>query len=250
MLKIKNNADNTAEIYISGDIIDDADGEFLSKVWGVEQGFEWPTKIRQQLDELKGKDLTVYINSDGGVVNAGVAMANMISRHDGHTKAVVDGWCCSIATQIFFAADEREMPENAYLMIHKPSVVVGGNAFDLRKTAEILDTLQEGLESTYRKAAKADVTPEKITKMVNDETWLTGKDAAEIFNIKVTGASDAVACAGKQYVNFSKAPKDLHFSARDKPPENVDNVDKPVDNNIPDKEKTMLALALAKGVLA
>lgn len=253
MLKIKNKTDTSAEIYISGDIIDDADGDFLSAVWGVEQGYEWPAKIRQQLEELKGKDLTIYINSDGGVVAAGVAMANMIARHDGHTKAVVDGWCCSIATQIFFAADERVMPENAYLMIHKPSVVVAGNAFDLRKTAEVLDTLQEGLETTYRKAAREGVADDHIHDMVNDETWLTGKEAAEIFDIELLEPVEAVACAGKKFVDFKKAPKDLHFSARDEPepePVIVPKQEEPVkDKNAVEKCRVETALALAKGVL-
>lgn len=248
MLKIKNKADDSAEIYITGDIIDDADGDFLSSVWGVEQGYEWPAKIRQQLDELKGKDLTIYINSDGGMVAAGVAMANMIARHDGHTKAVVDGWCCSIATQIFFSADEREMPENAYLMIHKPSVdVVNGNAFDLRKTADILDTLQAGMETTYRKCAKDGISDEKITEMVNDETWLTGKEASEIFDVNLKESVDAVACAGHHPLNFRKTPSDIVFSARDKPVAE-ETVEKPVDNTV-DIAKINIALALAKGVL-
>lgn len=255
MLKIKNKNDNSAEIYISGDIIDDADGDFLKNVWGVENGYEWPAKIRQQLDELKGKDLTIYINSDGGNVNAGVAMANMIARHDGHTKAVVDGWCCSIATQILFAADEREMPENAYLMIHKPMVGVFGNAFELQKTVDILNVIQEGLESTYRKAAKDGIADDYITDMVNDETWLTGAQASEIFNINVTGAVEAVACAGKHPLNFKKAPTNIRFAARDKPPEEKPVEPAPteepvnaVDNTV-NKCRIAAALALAKGAL-
>lgn len=247
MLKIKNKDEKNAEIYISGNIVDDADGDFLSSVWGVEDGYEWPAKIRQQLDELKGKDLTIYINSDGGYVAAGVAMANMIARHEGHTTAVVDGWCCSIATQIFFSADERKMPENAYLMIHKPAVAVAGDAYDLRKTADVLDTLQEGLETTYRNAAKEGVTAEAITEMVNEETWLTGAEASKIFDIALLAKSEAVACAGKKPMNFKKVPDDLRFSDRGKDPAEIKNVES-VDNTM-DKCRIEAALAIAKGVL-
>jgi hypothetical protein len=179
----------------------------------------------------------------------------MIARHDGHTKAVVDGWCCSIATQIFFAADEREMPENAYLMIHKPMVGVYGNAFELQKTVDILNTIQEGLESTYRKAAKDGIADDYITDMVNDETWLTGAQASEIFNINVTGAVEAVACAGKHPLNFKKAPTNIRFAARDKPPEEKPVEPAPteepvnaVDNTV-NKCRIAAALALAKGAL-
>ncbi len=240
MLKIKNKSDKAAEIYISGAIVDDAEGDFLATVWDVESGYEWPAKIRQQLEEIKGKDLTIYINSDGGVVNAGVAIANMIARHDGHTKAVVDGWCCSIATQIFFAADEREMPSNAYLMIHKPAVGVYGNSDDLLKMADILDTIQEGLETTYRKAALDKVTDGDIHQMVEEETWLTGAEAAEIFDIKLLEPLKAVACVGKAH--FKHAPENIRVE-----PPPADETEEDVDDEA--KAEIEVALALAKGAL-
>lgn len=239
MLKIKNKSDKAAEIYISGAIVDDAEGDFLATVWDVESGYEWPAKIRQQLEEIKGKDLTIYINSDGGVVPAGVAIANMIARHDGHTTAVVDGWCCSIATQIFFAADERRMPSNAYLMIHKPACSVYGNSDDLLKTADVLDTIQEGLETTYRKAALDGVTDEQIHDMVEAETWLTGAEAAEVFDIQLTEPLKAVACVGK--VHTKHVPENIKLAP---PP-----VDEAPGNDDEAEADIEIALALAKGAL-
>lgn len=196
MLKIRNKGDRAAELYVTGTIVDDDVGGCLESWGDPGTGYEWPKAIRQQLDELKGRDLTVYINSDGGSVPAGVAIANMVARHDGRTTAVVDGWCCSIATQIFFAADERRMPANAYLMIHKPSVTVTGDADQLLETAAALDTIQEGLETTYRAAAREGTTAQQIHDMTNAETWLTGAEAAELFHIELTEPVKAVACAG------------------------------------------------------
>ena len=170
MIRVENSADK-AEIYISGDIIDDDEGT----IGRDGDAYQWPSDIKKQLDDVKGKDLTVYINSSGGSVPAGVAIANMIKRHDGHTTAVVDGWCCSIATQIFFAADDRQIPKNAYLMIHKPATGIVGNADDLEKAITFLNTIQEGMETVYNDAANDDVTPETIHDMVNNETWLTGR---------------------------------------------------------------------------
>lgn len=204
MLKVKNNADS-AELYIYGDIIDDLDMDPMA-------GFEWPSDIKRQLDECKGKPLTIYINSDGGSVPAGVAIANMIARHDAPTKAVVDGWCCSIATQIFFSADKRKMPANAYLMIHKPACVAYGTSDDMLKVAESLDVIQSGLEETYKKCALPDVTPEEIHNMVNDETWLTGKQAAEKFDIEVTEPLQAVAKFGTARNKIRNIPKDIRFT--------------------------------------
>lgn len=204
MLKVKNNADS-AELYIYGDIIDDG------RAWESD-GFEFPADIKKQLDECKGKPLTIYINSDGGSVPAGVAIANMIARHDAPTEAIVDGWCCSIATQIFFSADKQKMPANAYLMIHKPSCIVYGTSDDMLKAAESLEVIQSGLEETYKKCALPDITPEEIHTMVNDETWLTGKQAAEKFDIEVTEPMQAVAKFGTARNKMHNIPKDIRFT--------------------------------------
>ena len=240
MLKIKNKSNKEAEIYISGDIVDDMDGEFY-KGWGIESGYDFPSNIRQQLDELKGKDLTIYINSDGGYVHAGVAMANMIARHDGHTTAVVDGWCCSIATQIFFAANKQKMPTNAYLMIHKPSILAAGNADEMRKVAEILDTLQDGMETTYRKAARKGVTDEQIHDMTNAETWMTGAEAASVFNIELLEPVKAVACAGSGKARFRNIPDAIQFETKP-----LQEPERAIDRSAEELAKAEIEIALAK----
>jgi hypothetical protein len=137
----------------------------------------------------------------------------MIARHKGKTTAVVDGWACSIATQIFFAADERKIPSNAYLMIHKPSTYAAGDANDFQKVVDALDVLQEGLETTYRNAAREGVTDEQIHQMVEDTTWLTGADAAELFNIELLEATQTAACASG-LVKFKNMPKGINFADR------------------------------------
>ena len=216
MLKIKNKAEsNAAEIYINGEIIDNNDANTL-KYWYDDDDmseYAWPADLRKQLDALAGKDITVYINSPGGSVFAGAAMANFLARHDGKTTAVVDGWCCSIATEIFFACDERKIPANAYLMLHKPSMAVAGNADDLLKAADALDTIQEGIEALYKKAAAFGVTDDMIHEMVNKETWLTGSEASDYFYVDVLDAEKMVACANDANVKFVNMPKDIKFKA-------------------------------------
>lgn len=231
MLKVKNNADS-AELYIYGDIIDDLNTDPMA-------GFEWPSDIKRQLDECKGKPLTVYINSDGGSVPAGVAIANMIARHDAPTTAIVDGWCCSIATQIFFSADKRKMPANAYLMIHKPSCIVYGTSDDMLKAAESLEVIQSGLEETYKKCALPEVTQEEIHNMVNDETWLTGAQAAKKFDIEITEPLQAVAKFGTARNKMRNIPKDIRFTQSQ---QTVNNISREQQKIIDE------ALALAKEI--
>ena len=208
MLKIENKAEsNAAEIYINGEIIDNKNAAF-AQMFDDGKNYAWPADLKKQLDGLKGKDLTVYINSPGGNVFAGVAMASFLKRHDGKTTAVVDGWCCSIATEIFFACQTRKIPSNAFLMIHKPSAAAKGTSDDMRKTAEMLDVIQNGIESVYQEAAREDITAQDITDMVNAGTWLTGDEAALFFDVDVMQPLDVVACA-KGETPFDHTPKNI-----------------------------------------
>jgi ATP-dependent protease ClpP protease subunit len=211
-LKIKNQSDTEAEMYISGDIVGDDVGGCIES-WGESStGYNWPADIKRQLDEVGDKNLTIYINSGGGSVMAGMAMANMVKRCKGQTTAIVDGYCCSIATQILFAADKCKVPKNAYVMIHKPSTYACGDSNDLQKCIEQLDTVQAGIESTYVDAARDGITPEQVHEMVEAETWLTGEQAAEYFNIELLDAVDVAAYAGDTKKLFKHAPDGLHFA--------------------------------------
>lgn len=255
-IEIRNETPDSAELYLSGSIVDDEMGGIMEEWRDNTTGYQWPEKIRGQLDALKGKALTIYINSDGGSVPAGVAMANMIARHDGRTTAIVDGWCCSIATQIFFAADVRRIPANAYLMIHKPAVYgAAGNADDLRREADVLDTIQQGLEATYRKAAHEDVTDADIHAMVNEETWLTGEQAAEFFHVEVLESEQMAACVGSTKL-MRDVPADLRFAVKAgdfKPPTAAqmqqEEEARCANAAQEDKARAEIALALAKGAM-
>lgn len=225
MLTIKNKAD-VAEIYLSGDIVDDADGGFISS-WreGDTTGFEFPQKLRDQLDAIGANTpIELHINSLGGYVFAGVAMANFIASHKGKTTAIVDGIAASIASQIFFSADVCKIPANCYIMLHKPFSALSGNADELRKAAEVLDTLQAGLETTYRRKALSSVTAAEIHDMVEAETWLTGEEAAEKFQVKLLNPVKTLNAVGIDKIkalgiknlpplNFSNDPREAKIKA-------------------------------------
>lgn len=203
MIEVKNKGEVT-QIYISGDIVDDS-----WKGWGWGDEVEtYPEDIRNLLKDAN-KNVEVYISSGGGDLFAGVAISNMLQRHDGHTKAIIDGLAASAASIIAFGCDEIEMPSNAYLMIHKPMVGIMGNSDDLLKWADTLDELQKGLVETYMTKAVEGKTEEDINNLINKETWLTGKSASEYFNVKITGVSTIKNDFGTSVLNYKHTPKEF-----------------------------------------
>ena len=205
-MTIKNQTDSSADLFFYGDIV--------SETWQS----EWyeddmaPGDVKEFLDQLDGtENINIHINSGGGSVFGGIAIYNMLRRNNAHKTVYVDGLAASIASVIMMAGDEIVMPKNATVMIHKPSAsyfFTTKNADDLRKDAESLDTCQETIMQTYMTKAKVD--KEEIEQKVNDETWLTGEEAAELFDIKVEEANDAVACAGSSmFFCYKNVPTSL-----------------------------------------
>ena len=109
-------------------------------------------------------------------------------------------------------------------MIHKPATGIVGNADDLEKAITFLNTIQEGMETVYNDAANDDVTPETIHDMVNNETWLTGEQAKQYFNVTVLDSTQTVAKAGKSenMKNIEPFVRSLKKKLPDMPVEYVD----------------------------
>lgn len=159
--------DNVSDAFAIVEIYDEIGG------WGV-----WACELIPLLREIDGPGRTIEfrINSGGGDVFEGLAIANAIKFMDARTVAVVYGLAASIASVITVACDEVRMPTNSMMMIHRPHMILWGEAEDLRKGAALLDTIEQQLINTY--ADRATETPrEQIAEMVAAETWMTAAEA-------------------------------------------------------------------------
>ncbi|ELC8441021.1 head maturation protease, ClpP-related [Clostridium perfringens] len=186
-------------------------GEIVSTEWDKwENEDKCPEDIVSVLNEAGDRDIDIYINSGGGSVFAGLAIYNMLKRHKGKKIIHIDGVAASIASVIAMAGDEIIMPSNSFLMIHKPLCGVWGNANDMRKGADTLDQLEEGILNVYKTKLKENIDIEIIKQFVNEETWMTGEKASEYFDITVIESNDSVAKIDEETFNrFKNKPKEL-----------------------------------------
>lgn len=133
---------------------------------------------KQFIADLKrnsGNRIHLRINSVGGSVTEGLAIANAIKRHKGGVTAHIDGLAASMATVIAVSADETAMSDNAIFMIHEPWSVGQGTADDLRAEAEVLDKMKKSLVRAYTK--KTGLDDEEVEEMMKAETWMNAEEA-------------------------------------------------------------------------
>lgn len=131
--------------------------------------------------EIEGLDvdvINVYINSYGGEVAEGLAIYNQLKRHKAKIKTYDDGFACSAASVIFMAGDERIMANSSLLMIHNVWMYTAGNANQLRKQADVLDTITQASINAYMNCVN--ITEDELKEMLDNETWIAPADALEM----------------------------------------------------------------------
>ncbi|MCR5892618.1 MULTISPECIES: head maturation protease, ClpP-related [Burkholderia] len=132
-----------------------------------------------KLDEVAATatSIVVAINSMGGDVFDAFAIYNAVRRYAGKVKGRVDGVAASAASLILMACDTIEMPSNARLMIHNPHTVAAGEAGDLRKLADLLESMSDSMLAAY--VERSGRTEEEVRAIMDAETWLTAAQAKE-----------------------------------------------------------------------
>jgi ATP-dependent Clp protease, protease subunit len=225
-LEIKNLTDDSVDYYIYGDIVSDSE-------WKWDESDVMPKDIRDLLDSHVGKKINLFVNSGGGSVMAGMAILNQLKRareKGSYITAYVDGLAGSIASVLIFGADKIICPANSYIMVHRAWSGMYGDCNDFRKMADTLEKIDEGILNTYKDNLREGVDIETIKDMVDKETWLTGEEASQYFNIEVSEAILAVACISDCYKNYKNTPKDI-LDSKEKPKVKTTNKTE-IDNEI------------------
>lgn len=203
-LEIKNQTDDSADLFFYGDIV--------SSWWGAwDDTDQYPEVVKSFLDGVKGKNLNIHINSGGGSVFAGITIYNMIKNHNGFKTVYVDGLAASIASVIALAGDRVIMRTGSSYMIHKPMFSTWGmyNANELRKMAVDLDSIESCIMQVYKENIKDGVDIKTIEDMLNAETWMSSDEATKYFNIEVETSLEAVACSSEYLEKFYEVPEQL-----------------------------------------
>lgn len=200
--EIKMSANNEADVFIYGDIV----------------SYQWDdtdttaTSFKKDLDGLgEVSTINLHINSPGGSVFEGIAIHNMLKRHNAKVNVYVDALAASIASVIAMAGDTIFMPKNSMLMIHNPWTFGMGNANDFRKLADDLDRIGNSSSQTYLSKAGDKLTEDKLKELLDSETWLSADEAYEYGLCDVVEEANQMAASisEEMFSKYKNVPKQL-----------------------------------------
>ncbi len=172
--KATEDVEENIELRISGDIVDDG------SVWF----YEWfdepcaaPNNFRNELKACNGKDITVWIDSNGGDVFAGAGIYNALKEYKGNVTIKIDGRAISAASVIAMAGDKILMSPASIMMIHNPATYAAGEVKDMQKAIDVLNEVKETIINVYE--LKTGLTRKEISDLMDSECWMGTKKAIE-----------------------------------------------------------------------
>lgn len=201
-LKAMNRTDTSLELCIYGDIV---------ATEGEKRTYEdvSPIQMKDFLEYAGNRELDIYINSIGGDAYAGIGIYNMLKAYPQKKRVYIEGLAGSISSVIAFVGDEIYMPANSSLMIHNAWAEYVGTAQEFEKVVDYLKRLDDMIADIYcSKIREQKVNKEKILEMMSAETWLSGTEASEVFDINLTQATNVYAMINDEK-RFKHIPEDL-----------------------------------------
>ncbi|MBR1840842.1 MAG: ATP-dependent Clp endopeptidase proteolytic subunit ClpP [Alphaproteobacteria bacterium] len=125
------------------------------------------------------KDISLYINSPGGVVTSGLAMYDTMQYISCDVATICVGQACSMGSFLLAggAKGKRYSLPNSQIMIHQPSGGAKGQAADIEIQAKLILDLRKRLNAIY-----AQNTGQKLSvieKAMDRDNFMTPQEALD-----------------------------------------------------------------------
>lgn len=129
------------------------------------------------LKSISNDPVTIFLNSQGGHVESGDTIHDMIRYVDLPIRMIGTGWVASAGITIFLAApkDSRVCLPNTRFMIHQPAGGARGQASDLVIEAAELKRIRVRVEKLISEATGQDL--QKVQADTDRNYWMDTEEA-------------------------------------------------------------------------
>lgn len=125
------------------------------------------------------KEVSMYINSPGGVVSSGLAIYDTMQYIKPEVSTLCIGQAASMGSLLLAAGapNKRFSLPNSRIMVHKPSGGFQGQASDIERHAQEILSLRSRLNDIYVKHTGQSL--KSIEKALDRDTFMTASDSKE-----------------------------------------------------------------------
>ena len=126
-----------------------------------------------------GKDISIYINSPGGSVHAGLGIYDTMQFVTSNVATICTGMAASMAAVLLVAGEEgkRSALPHSRVMIHQPMGGAQGQASDIEITAREIQKLKKELYTIIADHSHTDF--DKVWADSDRDYWMTAQEAKD-----------------------------------------------------------------------
>ncbi|MBP1531445.1 MAG: ATP-dependent Clp endopeptidase proteolytic subunit ClpP [Bacteroidaceae bacterium] len=126
-----------------------------------------------------GKDISIYLNSPGGSVHAGLGIYDTMQFIKSDVSTICTGMAASMAAVLLVAGKEgkRSALPHSRVMIHQPMGGAQGQASDIEITAREIQKLKQELYTII--ANHSGQSYDKVWADSDRDYWMTAEEARE-----------------------------------------------------------------------
>ena len=131
--------------------------------------------------QAPNRDITIYVNSPGGLVTAGMAIYDTMQYISCDIKTVVMGQACSMGSLLAQAgtAGKRFMLPHARHMIHQPSGGARGQATDMQIQVEEILKMKRELTRIYETHNTQGKTFDQLSADMERDKFMSAQEALD-----------------------------------------------------------------------
>lgn len=149
-------------VFINGEINDDMASAVVAELLFLEAA-------------APDKPISLYINSPGGAVTAGLAIYDTMRHVRCRVHTLCVGQACSMAAVLLAAGDDRSVLPSARVMIHQPSGGAEGKQTDIMITAREITRIRAKLSAILAKHTGQPV--EKVEQDIERDYFMEADEA-------------------------------------------------------------------------
>lgn len=143
---------------------------------------ELAARVTAQLTAMAAesdKPITVFINSQGGHVESGDTIHDVIKFIQPRVRIIGTGWVASAGALIYVSVprEDRYALPNTRFLLHQPMGGMNGQAVDIDIEAQQILKMRQRLNRIFSEATGQPL--EKIERDTNRNFWLSAEDAVD-----------------------------------------------------------------------
>lgn len=128
------------------------------------------------------REITLYINSPGGLVTDGLAVYDVMRLLDAPVRTVCMGTCASMGAILFLAGKKREIMEHGRIMVHDPAFggshgIGGKKPHQIQSELDDLNRCREALAQIISERTGKSLS--QVYEITANDTYFSAQEAVE-----------------------------------------------------------------------